>query len=112
MLELNYAALDYLQTLIDSGRYNAYPDPFERHFSRQAALDYVDTYGWDAYSQWFVAIDEAAPEASLERYALPCGDLQRVSTAYLQRALDEAHQEGRVLLEAAIERLLLRVDED
>jgi len=112
MLQLNNKAVSAAKQRIHQGLYADIRSTRVRPLDPADISDYIDRYGWDAYSSWFVAVDTDEDEFSAFRYRLPYGDLEEVSKVHLERSLREVDRYGDYKIESAISDLLNTLDED
>lgn len=105
-MQVNYEAIENAKRLIDEGKFRINTPWREVQPSEVAQNRYLDQHGWDAYSQWFLAVDTSAPQDSKDRYKFPVGDFNAVHRSGLVAAKQRAAQNQDADLEAAADELL------
>ena len=105
-LKVNEKALKKAHSLIKSHHYVLDSEWREAQPSAEAENDFVAAHGWDAYSEWFLALDSEAQEQTKEHYKFPYGDFQRLHRSGLLAAKQRAAQNDYLVIEEAADELL------
>lgn len=105
-MQLNPAALEKAKALIDEGKFRINTPWREVQPSPTAEDKYLAMHGWDAYAQWYLAVNPQAAEGTKERYLFPVGDFNAVHRSGIVAAKSRAEKEQNADLAAAAEEIL------
>lgn len=108
--EVNKAAVDKAQAMIDAHQYTLDSDWGEAQPDTDAENRQIDENGWDVYSEWHLGVDPTAGEHTKERFGFPYGDFRRVHRSGLIHAKQRAAQYGHSEVERSADDLLSRLD--
>jgi hypothetical protein len=109
-LKVNEKALKKAHRFIKSHHYVLESDWSAAQPSSDEENEYQESHGWEAYGEWFLAIDPAASSESKERYKFPYGDFQRLHRSGLIAAKQRAAQYDYTAIEEAADELLSKLD--
>jgi hypothetical protein len=110
-VELNRQAFKHAKRLIQSGNYIMESDWIEDQPSPEEKRSFLKQYGSEAYSEWFLALDETKIPENKRRYRFPIGDFKMVHRQGVMAAGQRAAQSGYPILEDAANDLLELIDE-
>jgi hypothetical protein len=105
-MQLNPKAVAKAKRLIDEGHYRINTPWRDIQPSEAAARRFLEKHGAAALSEWYLAIDPAAPEDSLAHYLLPFGDFRAIHRSGVVVAKQRAAQSGDYVIEQAADDLL------
>jgi hypothetical protein len=107
---VNKAGVAHARKLIDGRQYVLESDWGDVQPSAADENEYLESHGWDDYSQWFLGLTDGPGEETKARYAFVYGDFQRIHRSGLiacqYRAAEWRHKE----VELAAHRLLQQLD--
>ncbi len=109
-MQLNAEAVKKANALIDEGKFRISTPWRQVQPSSEAETKYAEKNGWQAYGQWYLAINPDAPEGSKERYLLPFGDFNSIHRSGLMAARQEAEKAHNSEIEQAADDLLFIFD--
>jgi len=111
--KLNERAYQHAQTLIAERRcvLDARDDWSEHRPSAQAEDRFIEEHGWDAYQDWYLAVDDEHGEDTKARYKFPYGDFENVHRCGVISAESRAGQYRQPDVEEAARHLLRMLDE-
>lgn len=105
-MKLNPAALEKAKALLDEGKYRINTPWREVQPSPAAEDKYVAANGWEAYGQWYLAVNPQAAEGTKEHYLFPVGDFNSVHRSGIAAAKSRAEKEQNADVAAAAEEIL------
>lgn len=108
--ELNDAGVEKAEAMIDAHQYDLDTEWSEANPSADESNAKIERDGWDGYSEWHLALDADASEATKDRFGFPYGDFRRVNRAALIHAKQRAVQNDHAEVARAADRLLQRLD--
>jgi hypothetical protein len=108
--EVNQAAIEKIQSMIDAKQYVWDSDWSEAQPSTETENEYLGEHGWDAFGQWHLAIDTTASENTKDRYGFICGDFRRVHRSGLIAAKQRAAQNDHNEIVEVADKLLSSLD--
>jgi hypothetical protein len=107
---VNKAGVAHARKLIDGRQYVLESDWGDVQPSAADENEYLESHGWDDYSQWFLGLTDGPGEETKARYAFVYGDFRRIHRSGLiacqYRAAEWRHKE----VELAAHRLLQQLD--
>lgn len=109
--EVNDVAVRKAQQMIEANQYVLASDWADAQPDSDAENRHIERNGWDAYSEWYLAMDQTANEETKDRFGFPFGDFRRVHRSGLIHAKQRAAQYDHTVIETAADRLLSRLDE-
>lgn len=107
---LNPAAVELAQQLIEGGDYRINTVWREARPSETAMDDYLDRNGFTALSRWYLGVDASAEPGTKESLRFPVGDYKNVHRSALVIARDEARKHGDDAVADAADELLFFFD--
>lgn len=105
-MKVNREAVEKAKQLIDEGKFRVSTPWRDAQPSTTAQDRYINTNGWQAFGQWYLALDSDAHETSKERYQFPFGDFNTVHRTGVIAAKQRAAQNQDTELEAAADEIL------
>lgn len=109
-MQLNPEAVEKAKTLIDEGQFRINTPWRQVQPSGEAENRFAEKNGWQAYGQWYLAINPDAPEGSKEHYLLPFGDFNSVHRSGLIAAKQQAEKAQNSDIQQAADDLLFIFD--
>jgi hypothetical protein len=105
-MKVNREAVEKAKQLIDEGKFRVSTPWRDAQPSTTAQDRYINANGWQAFGQWYLALDPNAHETSKERYLFLFGDFNAVHRTGVIAAKQRAAQNQDVELEAAADEIL------
>lgn len=109
-MQVNDKAVKKAQSLIKSHHYTMDSDWSTAKPSSDEENKFLQKHGWEAYGEWYLAIDNHANEETKDRYNFPYGDFKRVHRSGLIAAKQRAAQNHYTEIEQAADQLLALID--
>ena len=108
--EVNPAAVDWIQHLIDGRQYVVSSEWSDEQPNADSENAYLERHSWDEYGRWHLGLTEGASEETKGRYAFVVGDFRRVHRSGLMASRFRAAQWDHKEIELAAHDLLQRLD--
>src|SRR5215813_6864641 len=106
MMQVNHEAVQRAKSLIDEGKFRI-STPWRAVQPSSTAEDcYIDQNGWEAFGQWYLAVDLNTEENTKEHYQFAFGDFNAIHRSGLIAAKQRAAQQGYGEIEAVADELL------
>ena len=109
-LKVNEKALKKAHSLNKSHHYVLDSDWSEAQPSESDENAYREAHGWEAYGEWFLAVDPDASAETKQHYKFPYGDFQRLHRSGVIAAKQRAAQNDYLAIEEAADELLTEID--
>lgn len=105
-MNVNHEALEKAKQLIDEGSFRINSPWRDAQPTNTAEDRYIAQHGWEAYGQWFLAVDPNTDAETKEHYRFPYGDFNAVHRTGLIAAKQGAAQNHEADVEAAADEIL------
>jgi hypothetical protein len=111
-IKLNRDALEHAEKLIERGDvvHDERDDWSEHAASTDAENTFLDTEGWDAFSEWHLGIDRQESDETKGRFSFPYGDYEKVHRCAVISLESRAAQYDHDEVAKAAKRLLEKID--
>ena len=112
-VKLNKKAFEHAKSLVREGKVvrDSRDDWSEHAPNNQELSALLDKKGPGEYSQWFLGVDDEAPDESKAHYKFPFGDLKKVHRCAVISGESRASQYNHDEIREALGELLKRIDE-
>lgn len=108
--EVNRAAVDWIEQLIDGRQYVVRSEWSEVQPKADVENGYLERHGWEKYARWYLGLTVEAADETKGRYAFGVGDFRRVHRSGLMAARFRATQWDHKEIELAAHELIQRLD--
>jgi len=109
--KVNDAAVQNAEKLIRDGKVDSDTDWSDGQPSTDDENRFIEDHGYDAFGEWYLAIDPDASEDTKSRYAFPFGDFEKVYRDGVTSAKQRAAQNDHDAIERAADQLLKKLGE-
>lgn len=108
--ELNDAAVEHAERLIDARQYTLKSDWGDVQPSADRQNRYLERHSWAEYAEWHLGLTVGATDETKARYAFVFGDFRRVHRSGLIACVYRAAEWHHKRIEVAAYELLQRLD--